>query len=354
MGVGIIAVYSSSFIFAIEDKADGLFFFRKQVLFCLLGTVTLLGTAILKLDFIKKFGFLIWIAFGIMTVATLIPGIGVRSGGAARWIHLFSGIYIEPSEFLKVSLPLLLGTLLCRYNKASQDSTQNTSRILMLSLFLLLPLPVLLKQPDFGSFTVLLLVTLITLFVFGLRWRWVLAMVGFSTAGLAFLIIQQPYRMKRVMAFLDPWSEIAGGGYQMIQSLLSFFSGGILGVGLGEGQGKLYFLPEAHTDFIFSVIGEETGFLGVAILFIMYGFLILKCFQIINRVKDFQSQVISVGLITIFSIQVLTNLCVVFGLLPTKGLALPFLSYGGSSLIATCFLFGVILNIQRTYAPDKG
>lgn len=346
MGVGIVSIYSSSFIFAIEDKGDGFFFFRKQVLFCLLGILVLLATSIVKFDFIKKFGFLMWIVFGLLTLATLIPGVGVRSGGASRWIHVISGLYIEPSEFLKVSLPLLLATLFVKYQ-------QGSARLGLFVLLAAIPLPALLKQPDFGSFAVVVSVVLISLFVFGLRWKWVALAVGATAAAFAFLVIKEPYRMKRMMAFLDPWSEMTGSGYQMIQSLLSFYSGGILGAGLGEGQGKLFFLPEAHTDFIFSVIGEETGFIGVLILFVIYGFLILRSFQIVNKVKDLQAQVMAVGLVCIFSIQVLTNLCVVFGLLPTKGLALPFLSYGGSSLLATCILFGVLLNIQRTYAPVR-
>ncbi len=346
MGVGIVSVYSSSFIFAIEEKADGLFFFKKQLLFCFIGIAVLLASAVIKLDLIKKFGFILWVVFGALTVATLIPGVGVRSGGASRWIHLFSGLYIEPSEFLKVSLPLLLGSLFIVYEKVKSRAS-----FAWLVALAALPFPVLLKQPDFGSFAVLLTVILITLFVFGLNWRWVSAAVGVTALAFVYLVVKEPYRMKRMMAFLDPWSEMSGSGYQMIQSLLSFHSGGILGAGLGEGQGKLFFLPEAHTDFILSVIGEETGFIGVTILFLIYGFLILRSFQLVNRVKDLQSQVIAVGLVSIFSIQVLTNMCVVLGLLPTKGLALPFLSYGGSSLISTCFLFGILLNIQRTHAP---
>lgn len=348
IGVGIVFVYSSSFIFAIEEKGDGFFYFKKQVMFSFIAILVLLGTSIVDLNLLKKFGIFMWVVFGALTLATLIPGIGVRSGGASRWIHLLGGFYIEPSEFLKVSLPLCLGALYVWYKNMSEK------KFLILSGLLGLPFLALLKQPDFGSFAVLSIVLLITLFVFGLRWIWVSAAVGATVIAFVFLVIREPYRMKRMMAFLDPWSEIGGSGYQMIQSLLSFYTGGVMGSGLGEGQGKLFFLPEAHTDFIFSVIGEEAGFLGVIILFLIYGFLILKSFQIVNRVQDFQSQVIATGLVSIFSIQVLTNLCVVFGLLPTKGLALPFLSYGGSSLLATCFLFGILLNIQRTFAPSKG
>lgn len=347
MGIGLVFVYSSSFIFAIEEKSDGLFFFKKQLLFSGLGLGVLLVSSILNFQFLKKCGFLLWVLFGALTLATLIPGIGVKSGGASRWIYIFSGFYIEPSEFLKISLPFLLATLFTRFEKKVSYG------VWALVILAFLPLPALLFQPDFGSFAVILSVALISLFIFGLRWRWISLVAGGVVASFFILVVREPYRMKRMMAFLDPWAEITGGGYQMIQSLLSFYSGGVLGAGLGEGQGKLFFLPEAHTDFILSVIGEETGFIGITILLLLYGALILRSLQLVSRIRDTYAQVVLVGLTSVFSIQVLTNFAVVLGVLPTKGLALPFLSYGGSSLIATCFLFGIILNLQRTFSPVR-
>lgn len=348
IGVGIILVYSSSFIFAIESQDDGFFFFKKQLAFAMLGMVALFVTATIPFGLIRKLGFLSWIFFGLMVCLTLVPGIGVKSGGAIRWIHLSGGIYFEPSEFLKVSLPLLMGYLIAKF-----DQSENKLKTFLLSSLLFFPLPILLKQPDFGSFAVCSFVIFALLFTFGMRWIWVIA--GSAVASVSFyaLVMSVPYRKARIMAFLDPWSAIATGGYQVIQSLLSFYTGGLFGAGLGQGQGKLFFLPEAHTDFVFSVLGEETGFLGVMILFSIYAFLMFKIFQMTARLKDLKAQVMSMGLCLVFTVQVLINLCVVFGLLPTKGLALPFLSYGGSSMLATCILFGLLLNIQRTYLPQK-
>lgn len=348
MGVGIIFVYSSSFIFAIESRSDGFFYFKKQVIFALMGIVALFGAATVPFGLIRRFGFLSWLIFGVMVCLTLIPGIGVRSGGAIRWIHLGGGIYFEPSEFLKISLPLLMGYLISKF-----DQSENKLKTFMLSTLLFFPLPVLLKQPDFGSFAVCTFVIFSLLFTFGMRWIWVISGSAIASVSFYALVMNVPYRKARIMAFLDPWSAIATGGYQVIQSLLSFYTGGLFGSGLGQGQGKLFFLPEAHTDFVFSVLGEETGFFGVMILFSIYGFLMYKIFQMTAKLKDLKAQVMAMGLCLVFTVQVLTNLCVVFGLLPTKGLALPFMSYGGSSMLATCILFGLLLNIQRTYLPQK-
>jgi cell division protein FtsW len=347
IGVGIILVYSSSFILAIESRNDGYFYFKKQLVYAFLGMAALIGTTLIPFELIRKYGFLTWIGFGLMICLTFIPGIGVRSGGAIRWIHLGGGVYLEPSEFLKISLPLLMGYLISKF-----DQSPDKLKTFLFSALMFFPLPVLLKQPDFGSFAVCSLVIFSLLFTFGLRWFWVISGSAIASVSFYALVMQVPYRKARIMAFMDPWAAIAHGGYQVIQSLLSFYTGGLVGSGLGQGQGKLFFLPEAHTDFIFSVLGEETGFIGVMILFLMYGFLMFRAFQMTSKLKDLKAQVMAMGLCMVFTVQVLINLCVVFGLVPTKGLALPFLSYGGSSMIATCVLFGLLLNIQRTYLPS--
>lgn len=346
LGVGIILVYSSSFIFAIETRSDGFFYFKKQLVYAVIGMIALMGTSMIPFGLIRKFGFMTWVFFGLMICLTLIPGIGVRSGGAIRWMHLGGGVYFEPSEFLKISLPLLMGYLISKFDQSPQKF-----KTFMWSMLLFFPLPVLLKQPDFGSFAVCSFVIFALLFTFGLRWFWVISGSAIASVSFYALVMQVPYRKARIMAFMDPWATIATGGYQVIRSLLSFYTGGLFGSGLGQGQGKLFFLPEAHTDFIFSVLGEETGFVGVMILFSIYGFLMFRSFQMTAKLKDLKAQVMAMGLCVVFTIQVLINLCVVFGLMPTKGLALPFLSYGGSSVIASCILFGLLLNIQRTYLP---
>jgi len=348
IGIGAILVFSSSFIFATESRADGLFYFKKQMAFAFVGIFSLLMVTFIPYNWIHRFGHLAWFVFGGLVACTFIPHIGVKSNGAFRWLNVGGGIFLEPSEFLKVSLPLLMGALISWFSES-----ENKFKTFILSALCFFPLPLLLKQPDFGSFTVCFSVLMALLFIFGLRLFWVISFSSLATISFYFLVMQVPYRKARIMAFLDPWSTIQSGGYQVVQSLLSFYSGGFSGSGLGQGQGKLYFLPEAHTDFIFSVLGEEVGFLGVVCVLLIYGFLIIRSFQIASRIRDLKAQIVASGLSFVFTIQVLINLGVVFGLLPTKGLALPFLSYGGSSMIASCVLFGLLLNIQRQYLPNQ-
>ncbi|MCB0412631.1 MAG: FtsW/RodA/SpoVE family cell cycle protein, partial [Bdellovibrionales bacterium] len=161
------------------------------------------------------------------------------------------------------------------------------------------------------------------------------------------LVVQVPYRYQRIQAFLDPWSDPSHKGFQVIQSMLSFHSGGLTGVGLGQGQGKLFFLPEAHTDFTLAVLGEEMGFLGFLLVVSLFGFIVFRSLQIALQNEDFERRAIALGLCLVFSFQIFINMGVSMGLLPPKGLTLPFLSYGGSSLICSCLAMGWILNLDR-------
>lgn len=339
MGIGLVLVYSSSFIFATESFGDGLLFFKKQFVFTVLSIATLFGVAFIPFEWIRKATPLIWGAILILIVLTLIPGIGVRMGGASRWLQMPAGFRLEPSELLKIFLPFMLATVIFKSDKLSWGRLA----------FFLAPIVLLLKQPDFGSFAVSIFVIVTLLFIFGLKWRYVITGGGAVLTAFYFLVMTVDYRRARFMAYLDPWSDPEKGGYQVIQSLLSFYSGGIFGTGLGQGQSKLFFLPEAHTDFAFSVLGEETGFIGVAFVLILYAALMIRSFQIGTRVRDKYAQCVALGLSVVFSAMVLINIGVVLGLLPTKGLTLPFLSYGGSSLIAASILFGLLLNIDRTF-----
>lgn len=339
MGVGLVQVYSSSFIFAIETQGDGLFFFKKQVLFVGLGLLVLLGTMMMPFPFFKKLSVPIWIlAIGALLL-TLIPGIGSRAGGAARWIDLPMGFRFEPSEFLKVALSLLLATFV-----ANQEKTPHRWRWPLRAFLIGLPALILLKQPDFGSLVIISLVILTIAFAFGLKWKYLVGAALTVVPIMVLLVVKSPYRMARIKAFLDPWADPERTGFQVIQSLLSFHSGGVTGVGLGQGQGKLFFLPEAHTDFTLAVLGEEMGFVGFTAVLLIYFFIVYRCFQLSLRTEDRFIRSLVLGLAVSFSATVIINMGVVLGMFPTKGLTLPFLSYGGSSLVMNCFLFGLILN----------
>jgi cell division protein FtsW len=341
-GMGLVQVYSSSFILATESYGDGLYFFRRQSLFTLAGFLLLFVTANLPKMWVQRVGLAIWLASVCGLVLTLVPGIGVRVGGALRWLPVAFGFKIEPSEFLKIGLPFLFATMLTVRKQWKPWVFWSVS-----GLVFLLPLALLLKQPDFGSFVIYLIVLTGMLFVFGMSWKWILGGGLAMLPAVYFLVMRVPYRRERVLGFLDPWADPTQSGFQVIQSLLSFRSGGIFGRGLGQGQGKLYFLPEAHTDFTLAVLGEELGLIGYWVLLAIYGYLIYRIFQSSLLVSSDYARALCLGLGLTFSISVAVNVGVVLGMLPAKGLALPFLSYGGSSLVATCLAFGLYLNIIR-------
>lgn len=342
LGLGLVQVYSSSYIHATETMGDGLHFVHRQLLFLVAGIVVMLATAMFPWPWIQKFFWGLWLVVFCALVLTLIPGIGVKVGGASRWLQLPWGFRIEPGEFLKFLTPLFLS--LAFLNK---KNLTRGNHILFGVLFFALPGLLLLRQPDFGSFVILSLVAFGLLFAFGLRWIYVLATVAASLPLFYFLVVKVPYRWARVEAFLDPWAEQGGGGFQVIQSMLSFHAGGISGVGLGNGQSKLLYLPEAHNDFTLAVLGEELGFLGVAFIFMLFGFLFYRGFQIALTAKDSVLKGCALGVSLVFCSSFLVNAGVVLGVLPTKGLTLPFLSYGGSSLVASCIGIGLLLNIDR-------
>lgn len=348
LGLGVVQVYSSSYVFSTENYGDGLYFFKKQLLFVLIGIFILMVTLRTPWAWIQRWGWVSWFVSSLFVFLTYVPGLGVRVGGAQRWLQAPLGFRFEPTEFLKVTFVLFLASLFCRKQNA-------LSRFPVWILFLIVALPLIaiLKQPDFGSFTLILIVGLGLLFIHGLPWKYILATLGAAVPTFYFLVMTVPYRKARVMAFLDPWSDPEHKGFQVIQSLLSFHSGGVTGVGLGQGQGKLLFLPEAHTDFTMAVLGEEMGFIGFVIVLSLYAYVVFRAFQLGYRSRDMFNKTLALGLGMIFGFSVFINTGVALGLLPTKGMTLPFLSYGGSSLVALCFLFGLLIHIENSVESDK-
>ncbi len=347
IGIGLVQVYSSSYILATERFDDPFYFIRKQLLFSIFGILSIFIGMSIPWHKIEKNALLIWISATILILLTYVPGIGVKVGGAQRWINIGFGFRLEASELLKISFPLFFAW----YAKKYRDFSINHHIIAIL--FFIGPLLMLLKQPDFGSCLLIVLVAVSLLFVSGLHLKYFAGLTAILLPTFYFLVMQVPYRRARVLAFLNPWKESEDGGFQLLQSLLSFKSGGLFGEGLGLSQGKLYFLPEAHTDFILSVFAEETGFIGFFLLLILYGFVIVRGFKIASQTEDAFSKWVALGVILIFTYSVLINVGVVLGMLPTKGLTLPLVSYGGTSLIAFCFAFGILLNINRHQTYQK-
>lgn len=334
-------VYSSSFIFATEQFQNGLHFFGKQSLALSIGLFFLFLVAwIPTQNWIRFFPF-IW-GVGVLGLAlTLIPGVGVSVGGSRRWLNLGLTRF-EPSELVKILVPWLFAFLYSHWDEADHWTKRPPAWMLWLS-----PLFLLLLQPDFGTFALIIFILLLMLFVVGFAWKYFAWMAVCLIPAFTFLIVRYPYRLARVLAFINPWADPANSGFQLIQSLLSVRNGGFWGQGLGAGQGKLFFLPEAHTDFTLAVLAEETGFLGVCIVFALYGFVFLRSLQIGLNARDNTQRLVVLGVSFLFGLNTLFNIAVVLGMLPTKGLTLPFLSYGGSSLICYCIAFGWVLNVER-------
>ena len=345
---GLIQVYSSSYIFAADRFGDGLLFFKKQVIFVGVGLLVFFAALKTPQKWILQFGWVPWLVAVIGLLLTFVPGIGVKVGGAQRWIPLFGGFRFEPCELMKVSLPLI-----CAYYTGAKKNQWGPWTLHLQIATVLGPIILLLLQPDFGSFTICMLVLGTLLFAWGLPWRYILMGVALAAPTFYFLVMNVPYRRARVLAFLDPFKLAESSGFQLVQSMLSFQSGGLTGVGLGNGQGKLFFLPAAHTDFTLAVLGEESGFIGFMILLSAYAYLVFRCFQLTFSLKAINKQVLALGLTLVFAYSVVVNVGVTLGLLPTKGLTLPFMSYGGSSLLINCLLFGILANLFVEYYQSK-
>lgn len=347
--IGVVMVYSSSAIMAAEKFNDGFYFLKRQLVYTLIGVVLMAGAAYFKYQNWRKIA-----VFGLLTSIVLlamvfIPGLGVRVGGAMRWLRL-PGLTLQPAELVKLALVLYLAHSLTRKKEKVRSLSKGYLPYMIVLGGLLI---ILLKQPDLGSAMIIAGVALSMLIVAGVRWRYILPTILMSLPVLYFLVMQVDYRRRRIMAFLDPWDDPFDTGFQIIQSLVAFGKGGVLGQGLGIGEQKLFYLPEAHTDFIFSVIGEELGLVGVVVVAALFLMLVLCGIRIALKCEDPFGRNLAFGLSVLLGLESFVNLAVCMGLLPTKGLALPFISYGGTSLVACLVAVGILLNISSTIGAKQ-
>jgi len=341
--LGVVMVFSASAVMADKRYHDGFYYLKRQGGFAVLGLFVMFLT--MQFDY-RRWKTLSVYALALsllLLLAVLIPGIGGTAGGSSRWIKLFFGLRFQPSELAKIALIMFMAFSLDR----KQDKVKELGRgFLPYMAVLMILIALLLKQPDLGSAVTLCLVAFTMLFAAGTRTSHILAVLLISLPIFYKLVMDVDYRRQRILAFLDPWQDPLHGGYQIIQSLLAFGKGGLSGVGLGNGMQKLFYLPEAHTDFILAVIGEEFGLLGVVIVVGMFFLLVQRAFCVALAAQDTFGRFLALGIGALFGIQATFNMGVVTGLLPTKGLALPFLSYGGSSLLVSLFSVGILLNIS--------
>jgi cell division protein FtsW len=344
---GLLMVYSSSYIFAQEKTGDGFSFIKKQILYSLVGFGGLFG--ICRIDYRNWFKWaypFLGVSIGLL-IMVLIPGVGTKVLGAQRWIRV-GPFGFQPGELAKFAVIIFGASQLAR-----KSDRIHTVAAGIVSPFLV-PLPamlLLLMQPDFGT-TVMIAVVLFTLmFIAGVPKRFLggILLLG-GTVG-SWLALSTPYRRARVMTYLDPWKDPGGKGFQIIQSLTGIHNGHFWGVGLGNGKEKLFYLPEAHNDFIFAVIGEELGFVGIVVVIVAFLYLIYRglniAFSCQKQYQDRFGMLLAAGITLALGLQGFVNIAVVMGLLPTKGLTLPFISYGGSALMIDLFAVGVLLSVAR-------
>lgn len=339
---GVVMVYSSSSIMAAQRFGDGFFFLKRQGIFALAGFALMTAAMFIDYRFWRRLTVPGLILSVVLLAVVLIPGVGTNVGGASRWLRL-PGFSVQPAELAKIAMVMYLAHSLSR-KKDKLRSFKLGFLPYMLVVGCLLGL--LLLQPDLGSALVIAGLSMTMLMVAGARLSYLFSVALLALPVLYLAIMQVDYRRRRLMAFLDPWEDPYNTGFQIIQSWTAFGLGGLFGKGLGESQQKLFYLPEAHTDFIFSVIGEELGFLGILVVTAMFLVLCLRGLRVAQNAPDDYGRYLAFGLTFLVGIGVFVNMGVVLGLLPTKGLALPLLSYGGTSLLTTLFALGVLLNIS--------
>jgi cell division protein FtsW len=348
-GFGVVSVYSASAIVALERHQDSYFFLRRQTIFAIHGILAMLGTMQFDYRQLQRWAPLSLLLTLILLGAVFVPMLGKEAGGAKRWLQI-GRFSFQPAEVAKLTLVLYLAHRLAipqpRRGRLTRHYLHITGIIGALLLCTLL-------QPDLGTAVLLLGIAAIVLFIGGIPLR---HLAGLLVVILPFLYISLVYvgfRWRRLLAFWDPWSARLDAGFQVVQSLLAFGNGGVLGVGPGASKQKLFFLPEAHTDFVFAVIGEEFGFMGCVAILGCFGVLLWHGMALAGRVQSLFARYLAVGITSTVLLQVVMNVAVVVGFLPTKGLPLPFVSYGGSSLVITLASVGILLGISARLPTPK-
>lgn len=336
-------VYSSSSVYAYGQYGDSAFFLKRHILHFLIGLVG--ATFVMSFDYrlFRRYAKVLIISSLILLILVLIPGISREIGGAKRWFRI-GIIGFQPSEFASFSLIIYLADFLDRKRQGLKDFMNGfLPAISVIGMVVILVL----LQPDLGTAISIFAISLIMLFVCGVNFRYFLPFVLAALPLFYLLILGVPYRRRRIISFLDPWSDPQGAGFQIIQSLLALGSGALFGLGLGQSRQKLFYLPQSHTDFIFSIIGEEMGFVGTLSILLLFALFLYQAMKIILRAKDLFGQMLTLGFSTMIALEVIINIGVSTGALPTKGLPLPFISYGGTALIFNMMSVGLILNVAR-------
>ena len=342
MGIGIVMVYSASAILAADRFGDGYYFLKKQSLYAALAFAMMIVTMKIPHTLLKRMAYPILGLSLILLILLLIPGIGYKVGGSTRWIRV-ANLSFQPSEFAKLALIIFMAYFVEKKGDRIRTFSLGFLPVLIISGTMI---SLVLLQPDFGMALFLATTVFILLLIGGARVSYLVFSVLVCIPIVYVLIIGVDYRYNRIIGFLNPWEDPSRSSFQMVQSLLAFGSGGLFGTGLGGGSQKLFFLPAPHTDFIFSVIGEELGIVGVIIALGLFALFTIRGMCIGLGAGEPFGAVLGVGLTVMIAMQAIINMGVVLALLPTKGLTLPFVSYGGTSLLVNAMAVGILLNIS--------
>lgn len=344
--IGHFMVFSASYMFAKEQFGSSWFFSIRQFYFLLIGSIGAYALSKTKFSFWIRYGFFVHGFFALLVFATLIPGVATVIKGSGRWLNL-AGVVVQPGEILKYT------TLLASVSFFKNFVDWSRNQKIIYSLTLLSPIMALVFQPDFGMFVLCLVNLFFVCYLSPFPRKIFYGLVTSSAISCGFILLAAPYRVQRILSYLDPWNDPKGTGFQIIQSFLAFANGAIFGAGLGNSNEKLFYLPEAHNDFIFSVIGEELGFVGVLLVVAIFYLFCFYGLKMAMKITDSSRAIFATAAIFSISFQAFLNMSVVMGLLPTKGLTLPFISYGGSSLVSNLLVVGLFISCLKAKDSEQ-
>jgi cell division protein FtsW len=342
-------VYSASSVGAQAQFRDSAWYLKRQLMYAAVGLVAMSVARRLHYAKLRRVTLPLLAVTLVMLVAVLVPHIGREAGGARRWLTLGGAFNIQPAELAKLALILYVANFLANRGERVREFAAGVLPTFIVLGALALPI---LKQPDLGSALILAMITFVLVFAGGARLAHVMAVACAAVPAVMAVILRAGYRSQRLLAFLNPWRDPRGSGFHIIQSLLALGSGGIVGLGLGHSRQKFFYLPERHTDFIFAIIGEELGLVGTAVVMLLFVLVAVWGYRIASRAPDRYSALLTCGLTTMLVGQAALNIGVVSGSLPVTGVPLPFISFGGSSLVLSDIAVGILLNISQ-YAHSQ-
>lgn len=340
---GQIALFSATAVMGIQKHASEFYYVLRQAGCAVLGLLIMIGISRIPYQFWRKASYWLLGVQIFLIAATHVGPFRHFAYGATRWLKL-GPLLFQPSELAKITITIFFASLLARH----KETPLTLKKWITNGLPILTALLLIFKQPDLGTTTLLVIVIIGMLFISGIRLSYLISFLGVGSLGFVFAIVHYAWRRKRLFAYLNPWADPQGTGFQTIQSFLSFHSGQLFGTGLGNGNSKLFFLPEVHTDFIFALIGEEMGFIGAITLLVLFTYFCYLLFKVALSAKDAFGCYLGFGLALSVALQIVVNLGGVTGLLPVKGLPLPFISWGRSALIVNLILMGILLNIVQS------